>query len=200
VNDLREAFDKMQEIATSEQRAIIHPFEGPHVAMGTATIGLELMEQLPHLDAVVVPVGGGGLCGGVAAAVKQISPQCQVFGIEPVGADTMYQSLRLDELQSLAKINTIADSLSVPYTLPYSYFLCKTFVDEVICVDDNALRQAMRLLLEEIKLAVEPSAAAPIAGWYGPLRDRLRGKRVAFIISGSNIDCERFCNLLQQTN
>ncbi|MGB6976612.1 MAG: threonine/serine dehydratase [Gammaproteobacteria bacterium] len=199
VDTLKDAFDKMQEISVAEQRAIIHPFEGPSVALGTAGIGLELVEQIPQLDAVVVPIGGGGLCGGIAAAVKQLLPQCQIFGVEPEGADAMYRSFQAGKPQSIEKPDTIADSLGAPYTLPYCYFLCKTFVDDVVLVSDAALRQAMRLLQEEMKLAVEPAAAAPTAAWSGPLRERLQGKRVALIISGTNIDSERFCNLLRQT-
>jgi threonine dehydratase len=198
VDKLKDAFDKMQEISSTEQRAMIHPFEGPVVALGTASIGLELVEQIPQLDAVVIPIGGGGLCGGVAAAVKQLLPQCQIFGVEPEGADTMYRSFQAGGPQGIEKPDTIADSLGCPYTLPYCYFLCKTFVEDVVLVSDADLREAMRLLQEEMKLAVEPAAAASTAAWCGPLRERLQGKRVALMVSGTNIDTERFCNLLRQ--
>jgi threonine dehydratase len=196
VDNLNNALEKMQEIANQEHRAMIHPFEGPNVALGTASIGLELVQQIPELDAVVIPIGGGGLCGGVAAAVKQLLPQCQIWGVEPEGANAMYRSFQQGSPQQSEKTETIADSLACPYMLPYSYLLCKKFVEDIVLVKDADLRQAMRLLQEEMKLAVEPAAAATTAAWYGPLRERLHGKRVALIISGTNIDTARFCNIL----
>jgi threonine dehydratase len=141
---------------------------------------------------VIVPIGGGGLCAGVAAAVKQLQPRCAVFGVEPVGADSMRRSFAAGSPQSIDAVRTIADSLGAPHAEPYSFALCQRFVDDLVLVDDDALREAMRLLLAEAKLAVEPAGAAATAALAGPLRSRLAGKRVALIVCGANIDPETF--------
>src|SRR5712675_1109047 len=146
VDDVHRAFTRVREIEEREGRAFIHPFEGPLVALGTATVGLEICAQAPQLDAVVIPIGGGGLCAGLAAAVKQISPRTLVFGVEPEGADTMHRSFRSGKPESIDKVRTIADSLGAPYAAPYSFALCRRFVDELVMVDDAQIRAALQLL------------------------------------------------------
>jgi threonine dehydratase len=192
VDDVHRAFDRVREIEATEGRTFVHPFEGPLTALGTATLGLELMEQLPDLEAVVVPIGGGGLCAGVATAVKLARPACQVFGVEPVGADTMSRSLAAGAPQAIDAVRTIADSLGAPHAAPYSFALVRDHVDDVVRVDDDALRRAMLLLFSSAKLAVEPAGAAATAALCGPLRDRLRRRRVALIVCGANIDAPTF--------
>jgi threonine dehydratase len=190
--DVHVAFDRVREIERVEGRTFVHPFEGPLTALGTATLGLELMEQAPDLDAVVVPVGGGGLCAGVAAAVKLVRPQTLVFGVEPVGADSMHRSFAAGSPQAIDAVRTIADSLGAPYAAPYSFDLCRRFVDELVLVDDDAMRRAMRLLFASAKLVVEPAGAAATAALCGPLRERLAGRRVGLIVCGANIDPATF--------
>ena len=192
VEDVHTAFARVHEIEQAEGRTFIHPFEGPLTVLGTATLGLELAEQVPELDAVIVPIGGGGLCAGVAAAVKQAQPRCQVLGVEPEGADSMSRSLAAGSPQKIDAVRTIADSLGAPYAAPYSFGVCQRFVDEVVLVDDDALRRAMLLLFASAKLAVEPAGAAATAALCGPLRQRLEGKRVAVIVCGANIDAATF--------
>jgi threonine dehydratase len=192
VEDVHQAFARVKQIEAEEGRSFVHPFEGPLTALGTATLGLELLEQVPDLDAVIVPIGGGGLCAGVAAAVKLARPSCQVFGVEPEGADTMHRSFAAGSPQSLDKVRTIADSLGAPHAAPYSFGLCRRYVDDLALVDDDALRRAMRLLMTSAKLAVEPAGAAATAALCGPLRERLRGKRVGLIVCGANIDAATF--------
>ena len=194
--DVHRAFDRVREIERDEGRTFVHPFEGPLTALGTATLGLELLEQVPDVEAVVVPIGGGGLCAGVAAAVKLAKPSCRVFGVEPTGADSMTRSLAAGEPQKIEAVRTIADSLGAPYALPYSFALCREFVDAVVLVDDDALRRAMRLLFASAKLAVEPAGAAATAAALGPLRERLEGRRVALIVCGANIDPPTFARHL----
>jgi len=179
--------ERVGEIERTAGRSLVHPFEGPGTALGTATVGLELCEQAPDLDAVIVPIGGGGLCAGIAAAVKQLAPRCLVFGVEPTGADTMHRSFAAGSPQSIDAVRTIADSLGAPFAAPYSFGLCRQFVDELCLVDDDALRDAMRFLLGTAKLAVEPAGAAATAALLGPLRVRLDGKRVGVIVCGGNI-------------
>jgi threonine dehydratase len=196
VDDVHQAFTRVKQIESEEGRAFVHPFEGPLTALGTATLGLELLEQVPELEAVIVPIGGGGLCAGVAAAVKLARPACLVFGVEPEGADSMHRSFAAGSPQAIDKVRTIADSLGAPHAAPYSYGLCRRYVDELVLVDDDALRRAMLLLFASAKLAVEPAGAAATAALCGPLRDRLRGRRVGVIVCGANIDAATFAEHL----
>jgi threonine dehydratase len=198
VPDVHQAFIRCSEIEREESRTLIHPFEGPRTAEGTATVGWELMEQVPGLDAVVVPVGGGGLCAGIAAAVKQLNPRCAVYGVEPFGADAMYRSLQSGVPETLATVTTVADSLGAPYALPYSFGVCRRFVDAVVRVSDDDLCRSMVHLFRDAKLAVEPAAAAATAALLGPLRERLDGARIGLIVCGTNIDAPRFAELLER--
>jgi threonine dehydratase len=192
VEDVHQAFARVKEIEDAEGRSFVHPFEGPLTALGTATLGLELVRQVEGLDAVIVPIGGGGLAAGVAAAVKLLRPQAQVFGVEPTGADTMRRSFDAGSPQGIDKVRTIADSLGAPHAAPYSFALCRKYLDDVVLVDDDALRRAMYLLFSQAKLAVEPAGAATTAALLGPLRDRLAGRRIALVVCGSNIDAASF--------
>jgi threonine dehydratase len=196
--DVHRAFEHGLQIEADEARTMIHPYDGPLIAQGTATVGLELLEQVPALDAVLVPVGGGGLCGGIAAAVKQLLPSCAVYGVEPVGADIMYRSFRAGRPERIEKVTSIADSLGAPYAMDYSYGVCRRFVDDVVRVTDDEICRAMYWLYRDMKLVAEPAAATATAGLFGPLRNMLRGKRVAVIVCGSNIDHTRFSELLGQ--
>lgn len=192
VDDVHQAFDRVRQIESTEGRTFVHPFEGPKTALGTATVGLELVEQAGELDAVIIPIGGGGLAAGLAAAVKQLSPRTAVYGVEPTGADSMHRSFAAGSPQSIEAVRTIADSLGAPHAAPYSYALCRRFVDELVLVDDDQLRDAMLLLFSSAKLAVEPAGAAATAALLGPLRERLSGKRVGLIVCGANIDAATF--------
>jgi threonine dehydratase len=176
---------------------MVHPFEGPHVAQGTGTLGLEFCEQVEGLDAVVIAIGGGGLCGGAAAAIKQIAPHCQVFGVEPEGADSMRRSFEAGAPVTLPSVNTIADSLAPPMALPFSYAACRRYVDDIVTVTDAQIRGGMLALFEDLKLAVEPAGGAATAGLLGPLRERLKGKTVGIVICGSIIDADSFANHLR---
>jgi threonine dehydratase len=189
-------FDLATRLAEQEGRTLIHPFEGRTTALGTATVGLETCEQIPGLEAVIVPIGGGGLCAGIASAVKLLAPNCQVFGVEPEGADSMHRSFAAGEPRAIERVATIADSLGAPYALPISFELCRRNVDGLVRVSDAQMREAMRFLLRNAKLAVEPAGAAATAALLGPLRETLRGKRVGLIVCGSNIDTESYAKLI----
>ena len=196
VKDVHTAFETVKRIEREEGRAFVHPFEGRLTVLGQATLGLELCRQVEELDAVIVPIGGGGLCAGIARAVKLLQPRCMVFGVEPRGADTMHRSFAAGSAQAIDAIQTIADSLGAPHAAPYSFEICHRHVDELVMIDDQAMRRAMGLLFREMKLAVEPAGAAATAALVGPLRERLRGKRVAVIVCGANIDSASFCRLV----
>src|ERR1043165_2831881 len=161
--DGKTAFEMVEAIAGDEGRAFIHPFEGPYTALGTATLGMEWLEQVPDLDAAIIAIGGGGLCGGASAAIKLLKPECLVFGVEPPGSDTMTRSFARGAPIDYAEVKTIADSLAPPFALPYSFGLCRRNVDDLVLVDDDEMRAAMALLFREMKLAVEPAAAAATA-------------------------------------
>lgn len=186
--DVHAGFELVRRIEAEEGRTLLHPFEGRTTALGTATLALEFLEQCPLLDAVIVPVGGGGLAAGVASAVKVLAPHVQVFGVEPEGADSMHRSFAAGSPQSIERVATIADSLGAPFALPISYTLCKRHLDGLVKVSDAQLLEAMRLLAESAKLAVEPAGAAATAALLGPLRERLGGKQVGLIVCGANID------------
>lgn len=200
VDDVRLAFAEVERIQQEEGRTFVHPFEGPLTTLGTATVGLEFAEQAPDLDAVIIPIGGGGLAAGMSAAIKQLQPRCVVYGVEPVGADTMSRSFRAGSPQAIDKVRTFADSLGAPYALPGSYELCREFVDEIVLVDDDSMRDAMALLFHSMKLAVEPAGAAATAALQGPLRERLQGKRVGVTVCGANIDAAGFCAAVAAAN
>lgn len=187
-DDVHDAFEKVEEICSTEDRYFVHPFEGPKVAAGTATVGLEICEQVGQFDAVIIPIGGGGLCAGISSIVKQMNPACQVFGVEPEGAATMHRSFASGHAESIERVSTIADSLGAPFAKPYSFELCRQNVDELVMISDDEMREAMGLLFQGMKIAVEPACAATTAAITGPLRDRFYGKKVVLIFCGSNID------------
>ena len=191
-DDVHQAFDLAERIQDEEGRYFVHPFEGPAVATGTGTVGLEICEQCDDVDAIIVPVGGGGLIAGVANAVKRLRPSCEVIGVEPEGADTMHRSLASGEPANIDEVRTIADSLGAPFALPYSFGLCQMHVDRLAMVNDLQLRRAMGFLFRAMKIAVEPACAASTAALLGPLRDDLVGKRVVLVMCGSNIDWATF--------
>jgi threonine dehydratase len=189
VEDRIEAADIAAEIATSEHRIFVESFEGREIALGTATIAAEILEQISDIEALVVPVGGGGLAGGISAAAKMLRPKCRIFGVEPDNADVLSQSLAADKpITLVSSQETIADSLAPPFALPYSYKLCRNNLEEIVTVSDQELRQAMSLIFDDLKLAVEPACAASTAGFLGPLSNKLRGLRTCLLACGSNID------------
>lgn len=192
------AFELAEALARDEGRSFIHPFEGPLTALGTATLGLEWLSQADDLEAVIIPIGGGGLCAGVSSAIKLLRPDCRVYGVEPVGADSMHQSIALGRPVDHVAVSTIADSLGPPFALPYSFELCRRHVDRFVKVDDDQIRDAMALLSREMKLMTEPAGAVATAALLGPLRDELRGCRTGVLVCGSNIDIGSFASMIQQ--
>jgi threonine dehydratase len=202
VADVHAAFERVRVIERDEGRTFVHPYEGPKTALGTASVGMEFVDQVRDagagLDAVLVAAGGGGLTGGVACAVKQLSPGTEVLVVEPEGADTMHRSFAAGSPQSIDAVRTIADSLGAPRCEPYSFALNRQFADEVVLVSDSQIRDGMRLLFRAAKLVVEPAGAAALAALMFPLRARLAGRRVGIVVCGGNIDHTSFASLLAQ--
>jgi threonine dehydratase len=183
-----EAFKLAEHFVATEGRTLIHPYESRSAVLGSGTLGIELSRQGGALDAVVIPIGGGGLCAGVANALKQLQPNIRVYGVEPAGANLMHRSLNAGRPLEATQITTIADSLGAPFAGRYTFELCRRYLNDVVLVSDDEIRFAMGLLFREWKLAVEPAAAAATAALIGPLRSTLVGKNVGVVICGSNID------------
>ncbi len=198
VDDMSLSFPTMEEIASQENRSIIHPFEGIRTMQGTATVGLEIAESVAALDAVIVAVGGGGLISGVGTAIKAVQPSVRVIGVEPVGAAGMSQSLELGRPLEKVSVDTIADSMGAPLHCPESFAVCQKVVDEIVLVDDDALCQSMAVAFDGLKFTLEAAGAAVLAALAGPLKDQLTGKRVAAILCGSNIDETSWLNLVER--
>ena len=200
VDNVHAAFDRVKQIEAGEGRTFVHPYEGPKTALGTASVGMEFIDQVrdagASLDAVVVAAGGGGLSAGIACAVKQMSPATLVYVVEPEGADSLCRSFRAGSPQGIEAVHTIADSLGAPRCEPYSYALNRRFVDAVVLVNDDQIRDGMRLLFRAAKLAVEPAGAAALAALMFPLRARLDGKSVGIVVCGANIDPATFAQQL----
>jgi threonine dehydratase len=196
VDTVHQAFARADEIVAAEGRTLVHPFEGPRTVLGTASVGLEFVDQVgaagAPLDAVIVAAGGGGLTAGVACAVGQLSPGTRVFAVEPEGADSLHRSFRAGSPQAIDAVRTIADSLGAPRCEPYSFAVSRAFVEEVVLVDDDQIRQAMRLLFRSAKLVVEPAGAAALAALMFPLRARLDGQRVGLVVCGANVDAATY--------
>ena len=203
VDNVHQAFTRADGIVATEGRTFVHPYEGPKTVLGTASVGLEFIEQIraegTQLDAVIVAAGGGGLSAGVACAVKQLSPATRVYVVEPEGADSLHRSFKAGTPQSIDAVRTIADSLGAPRCEPYTFALNRQFVDEVVLVDDEQIREAMRLLFRAAKLAVEPAGAAALAALMYPLRARLDGLRVGLVVCGANVDPATYAGQLLGT-
>ena len=189
-------FAMVDEIVKNEGRTFIHPFEGPRVTEATATCGLELHDQVRDLDAIVVPIGAGGLCSGIGTATKIVNPRCKVYGVEPEATQVMTKSLAAGSAQKVTTRKTIADSLAPPMTTPYCFEMNRRALEEVVLVSDDEMAAAAAILFAEMKLALEAAAAASTAAAFGPLRAKLAGKRVALVVCGANIDIDNLQQLV----
>lgn len=198
--DIADAFSTMTTCARTEGRHILHPFEDETMALGAATCGAEFVEGHPDIDVFVVPVGGGGLISGMAAAIKMAKPTATIIGVEPEGADSLRRSLHAGTPVTLDRVMTIADSLGAPYALPKSFTLAQNYVDEVVTVPDDALRAGMRQYMDRMRIMAEPACAASLAGLVGPLSQYAKGQKIGLIACGSNISPDRYHTLLAHQN
>lgn len=175
---------------------LVHPFDDPRVIAGQGTVGLELVEDLPDVDVVVVACGGGGLLSGVAAAVKQRRPSARVIGVEPEGASAMSQSLERGEPVRLSRLDTIADGLAAPFAGRLNLAHVQAFVDQMLTVSDREIVRALGVLLERCKVVPEPAGAAAVAPLLTGALTFEPGTHVAAIVCGGNIDSARLKSLL----
>lgn len=170
-----------------QELTFIHPFDDERVMAGQGTIGLEIAEQLPDVDAVLVPIGGGGLIAGVASALRQLKPACRIIGVQAAGAASMADSLRAGHILTLPEVHTVADGIQVKTPGEKTFAICREAVDEVVTVGEAEIASAILTVLERQKLMVEGAGAVGVAAaMYGELD--LRGKTVCALLSGGNLD------------
>lgn len=191
-----EAFKEMARLVEEEGRTMLHPFESPYMTLGAATCGYEFAKTHPDMDIVIVPVGGGGLISGMSTAIRHLLPDCEIIGVEPFGADSMWQSFEKDGAVQLDGVDTIADSLGAPMALPKSFAIARQNVSEIVRIEDDEMRAVMRHFYDAMKIVAEPACVASTAAIIGPLKSRLAGKTVGVIACGSNISLEKFSRLI----
>jgi len=186
--DLTEARAHAGELASHEGMTFIHPFDNEHVIAGQGTIGLEILEQTPNLDAVVVPVGGGGLIAGIGTAVKAKAPRVEIVGVEPEAAACLTRALDRGGPEAVPLGSTLADGLAVAQAGATPFEIARRVVDRVVTVDEASIALAILRLAELEKSVVEGAGAAPLAAFIAGRVDALRGKRVVLVLAGGNID------------
>lgn len=182
-------------LASERGYTIVPPYDHPHVIAGQGTAALELFAEVPDLDLLLVPCGGGGLLSGSALAAKAVAPGCRVIGVEPAAADDATRSFKTGELVRVHEPATIADGARTPSLGDYTFPLVRELVSDMVTVSDDELRVALRFLLERLKLVVEPTGALSFAAAQTQAVD-VRGLRVGLIVSGGNLDLGALSQLL----
>lgn len=183
-----DAYNKALSLKEEKGYTFIHPFDDPDVIAGQGTIGLEILEQLPDADAVIVPIGGGGLIAGVAYTIKQINPNCKVYGVQASGAPSMQRAINDGKIETLDKVQTIADGIAVKTPGELTYELVSKYVDGIYTVTDDEIALAILTLMEQEKLVAEGAGAVPVAAVMNGKIPEIEGKKVCCLVSGGNID------------
>lgn len=182
-----DAYQAARKAQQEEGKTFIHPFDDEDVITGQGTIALEILEQLPEAEAVVVPIGGGGLIGGIAFTIKKLHPQVKVYGVQAAGASSMKEALEKGSIAALKEVRTFADGIAVKTPGTLTYELCKNYVDAVVQVSEDEIAAAVLALMEQQKLVAEGAGAAALAAvMFGKLP--LEGKKTVCLVSGGNID------------
>lgn len=182
-----DAYLKALELKENEGYTFVHPFDDENVIAGQGTIALEILNDLDDIDAIVVPIGGGGLISGIAYTAKQIRPSVKVYGVQVAGAPSMYNSVKDGEIECLSSVSTIADGIAVKQPGEKTYALVKEYVDEIALVTDDEVASAILALIEKQKMIAEGAGATAVAAVMAGKFD-LKGKRVVAVVSGGNID------------
>ena len=182
-----DAYAKALELQKEHGYTLIHPFDDPLVIAGQGTIGLEILEEMPDVEAVIVPIGGGGLISGVAVALKTLKPEVKVYGVQAEGAPSMADSVKQNERLHLDSVSTIADGIAVKEPGVNTFEMCRKYVDEIVTVSDDEIAAAILKLIEEQKLVAEGAGAVSVAA---AMFDKvpIKGKKVVCLVSGGNID------------
>jgi threonine dehydratase len=190
--------ERLHEEQRQRGQVFVHPFANSDVVTGQGTVGLEILEDLPEVAAVVVPVGGGGLISGVAAAIKQRRAHVRVIGVEPEGAAAVSLSLQRGTPQHLEKVDTIADGLAPPFAEEYNLEIIRQYVDDLVLVSDEELAHALVMILERTKLLVEPAGAAAVAALLSGRVALPPGIKTVAVLTGGNIDRSRLMQVFQR--
>ena len=182
-----DAYNEALRLRDEKNLTFIHPFDDENVIAGQGTIGLEILNEMPDVDAVVAAIGGGGLLSGVALAIKSLNPNIKVYGVQAEGAPSMYESVKQGKIVSLDKVSTIADGIQVKETGEHTFEYISKYVDDIVTVSDDEIASAILKLIETQKMIAEGAGAAPLAAvMYNKLP--VKGKKVVCIVSGGNID------------
>ena len=182
-----DAYQKALQLRDEMGYTFIHPFDDEDVIAGQGTIALELIEQLPKIDAVIVPIGGGGLISGMAYTLKTINPRIKVYGVQSAGAPSMKKAVESGKIEELSAVSTIADGIAVKKSGENTFALCKKYVDEIVTVSDDEISAAILALMEQHKLVTEGAGAVAVAAAMFHKVD-LKGKKTVCLLSGGNID------------
>ena len=182
-----DAYNEAQRLKEEKNLTFIHPFDDENVIAGQGTIGIEILEEMPDVDAVVCAIGGGGLISGVACAIKSLNPNIKIYGVQAEGAPSMYKSVKEGKAVHLDKVSTIADGIQVKEPGENTFELVKKYVDEIVTVTDDEISSAILKLIETQKMIAEGAGAAPVAAvMFNKLP--IKGKKVVCVVSGGNID------------
>ncbi len=182
-----DAYNKALELRDEKGYTFIHPFDDPDVIAGQGTIALELAEQVPDMDAIIVPIGGGGLISGIAYTIKTLNPKVKVYGVQAQGAPSMFNSIHDSQIEELDSVFTIADGIAVKKPGDLTYDICSKYVDEIVTVTDDEISAAILALMEQQKLVTEGAGAVSVAAaMFGKVD--LTGKKTVCLLSGGNID------------
>jgi len=192
-----DAYAHAREVQAATGAAFIHAFDDPHLIAGQGTLGLEILSQVPSVNTIIVPLGGGGLISGIAIAVKSLRPEVQIIGVQAKGADAAKRSLEAGHIVTLPTLNTIADgiSLNAPGELPFA--IMRTSLDQVVTVDDEEIMSAILLLQERCKLQVEAAGAVGVAALLHPGLLDVAGKEVVVVLSGGNLDMNQLGSFIE---
>ena len=182
-----DAYKKALQLRDEKGYTFIHPFDDEDVIAGQGTIALEIADQIPDLDAVIVPIGGGGLISGIAYTIKMINPKVKVYGVQASGAPSMYNSIKDGEIEELSSVSTIADGIAVKKPGTLTYEICQKYVDKIVTVTDDEISAAILALMEQHKLVTEGAGAIAAAAAMFNKVD-IKGKKVVCVLSGGNID------------
>ena len=197
LTDPHRAFKEVEKASNEYGYYFIHPFEGKNTIQGTASLGYEICQQIADIDNIIISVGGGGLIAGIGSIIRQKFPKCKIIGVEPSNSNGMSESLKNNIPLNNVNINSIADSLSPPFHMPYSFSICQSVIDEMVCVSDNEMIHSMQFMFENYKLLLEPACVAGVAALLGPLKNRFKHQNTLIILCGSNIDAKSWINLTQ---
>ena len=182
-----DAYQRALQLRDEHGYTFIHPFNDEHVIAGQGTIGLEVLDQLSDVEAVVVPIGGGGLISGVAFAIKSLNPNVKVYGVQAAGAPSMYESIREHHPETLASVSTVADGIAVKTPGDLTYDICSKYVDDIALVSEDEICAAILRLMEEEKMIAEGAGAVSVAAAMFN-KVPIKGKKTICLVSGGNID------------